>query len=213
MLTAHSHTAQTRPSRATIMAPTSAHQQEATAAQPHAGGGSGSAAADLLAPRERVEAFLDSLRAGGGYDVSAIRGLRVERAERGRVVCRVRVGPEHSNQYGTLHGAMIGRGRLHAHYGGRCHAYALAQLTAHDHGCGRGVPLRRAPRAGACPGARRPPGPPPLARRAATSGRRGRRRAPACAAPHTPGWLTPPRLPSTPRPQERWSTCSAPRWW
>lgn len=72
------------------------------------GGAGGARAWAALSPLERAEAFFGMLREGGNYDESVVNGLSVEAAARGRVVCRLRVGAQHANQYGTLHGACIG---------------------------------------------------------------------------------------------------------
>jgi hypothetical protein len=75
------------------------------------GGAGGASAWAALSPLERAEAFFGMLREGGNYDESVVNGLSVEAAARGRVVCRLRVGAQHANQYGTLHGACIGERR------------------------------------------------------------------------------------------------------
>jgi acyl-coenzyme A thioesterase PaaI-like protein len=64
-----------------------------------------------LTPLERARAFLDSLRSNQHYDHTALDGLEVVSAERGRVVCRLTPTQQHANRYGTVHGGCIGEGR------------------------------------------------------------------------------------------------------
>jgi acyl-coenzyme A thioesterase 13 len=63
--------------------------------------GTPAAAQAFLEATTGADTTLDS------FDATTLRGLVVERAERGRLVARLSLGPGRANAYGTAHGGLI----------------------------------------------------------------------------------------------------------